>query len=276
MQLTNRMSLTTFVSVASLAGVLCQTPAVAEPIMFAADTGTDLLNRIDAADASATPVGPFGVDGFMAGLGYDSRNDILYGTTTYTDNLYSIDCSTGNATLIGSLGVELIHALEYDDSTATLFGAWGTQDGDGLYEIDTSTGAATLIGHIGFFHPDHTNSVAGLAIHPDTGTLYGAIGGPAFDWGALIEIDIATAQGTLVAEYTQHIAGLAFHPETNVLYGIDNWDGALYTIDVNTGQTTLVGDTELGNALGLAITPEPTSFSLLALAAALGIGRRRR
>lgn len=261
---------------AILAAVLGETPALARPILYASDTHTNSLYTLDTTNASATLVGPFVVTQIISGLGYDARRDILFGTSTVTNDLYSINRSTGLATWIGDLGVELMHALEYDVLTDTLFGAFGTSAGDGLYSIDTSTGAATLIGHIGFFHSDHANTVHGLAAHPYTGVLFGAVSGPALDWGALIEIDKTTGQGNLIGEFTQHIGGLAFHPETNVLFAMDNLADELYTIDITTAQTTLVGPTGLGKAPGLAFTPEPTSLSLLALGGLLAIGRRRR
>ena len=261
---------------ASLAGVLGETPALARPILYASDTHTNSLYTLDTADASATLVGPFVITQIMSGLGYDAQRDILFGTSTVTNYLYSINRSTGFATWIGDLGVELMHALEYDVATDTLFGAFGTSAGDGLYNIDTSTGEATLIGHIGFFHSNHANTVHGLAAHPDTGVLFGAVSGPALDWGALIEIDKTTGQGSLIGEFAQHIAGLAFHPETNILFAMDNLADELYTIDITTAHTALIGPTGLGKAPGLAFTPEPTSLSLLALGGLLAIGRRRR
>ncbi len=235
--------------------------------LFASDAETQELYSIDPTTGASTLVGNFEVDGYLAGLGYDPKNDILYGTTTLTGNLYSINYSTGKANLIGSLGYTLMHGLAYDVSTTTLYGSFGYYSGDGLYDIDVSTGSNTLIGHIGFFHSDHNNTVVGLAVHPETHVLYGAVGGPAYDWGALVEIDKSTAKGTLIAEWTPHIFGLAFHPESNILYGIDNWSGELYTIDITTGIPTLVGSTGLSNPLGLEFVPEPATLCLLALGA---------
>ena len=68
--------------------------------------------------------------------------------------------------------------------------------------------------------------------------------------------------------------GLAFHPQTDVLYGIDNGIGVypdgLYTVDITTGQSSLVGRPQLGNELGLAFVPEPSTILLL-LTGALGL-----
>ncbi len=233
------------------------------------------LYSVDPTTGASTLVGGLGINEGIAGLGYDPKKDILYGTTTASNNLYSINYSTGKANLIGSLGVTQMHGLAYDVSTTTLYGSYGYSSGDGLYEINVSTGSATLIGHTGFFNSDHRNTVCGLAVNPETHILYGVVSGPAEDWGALVEIDKSTAEGTLIAEWTPHISGLAFHPESDVLYGIDNWSGELYTIDITTGIPTLVGSTGLDNPRGLEFVPEPVTVLLLGVGG-LALLRKRK
>ncbi len=275
MQLSARTTHAVVATLAALAGTLVETPAHAGPVLYASDTHTNSLYSLDQTDASAALVGSFGVTDIMSGLGYDAQRDILFSTSTIRNDLYSIDRSTGFATWIGNLGVELMHALEYDASTDTLFGAFGTPLGDELYSIDPSTATATPIGHIGFFDDDQQNTVHGLAVHPETGVLYGAVVRPVIPGGALIEIDKITGQGTLIGEFAQHIAGLAFNPDTNVLFALDNLEDALYTIDITTAETESVGLTGLGKAPGLAFTPEPASLSLLVLGGLLAFARRR-
>jgi DNA-binding beta-propeller fold protein YncE len=228
------------------------------------------LYSIDRETAAVTRIGHMEADeaDIFAGLAYDSTHDILYATTTGTNRLYSIDYTTGKATLIGDLGASLMHGLAYDPCTVRLLGTFGQSKGDGLYSIDVSTGAATLIGRTGFFNEDHLNTVQGLAVHPKTHVLYGIVAGPAFNWSALIEIDMETAQGTWIGRQSSHISGLAFDAQTNLLYGIDNWTSKLYTIDLRTGAATLVGSTGLGNPLGLedvVTIPEPATVVLLAI-----------
>src|SRR5262249_14303914 len=105
-----------------------------------------------------------------------------------TNNLYSINRSTGSATLIGSFGVPLMHALAFDNSTGTLYGAYGGNNG--LYKINPSTGAATLIGITGF-------TVCGLAFDPPTNTLYGTSYAPGDT--RLLRINTTTGQATQIA-----------------------------------------------------------------------------
>ncbi len=243
-------------------------PAGATLVTVDADTQT--LYSIDRETAVVTRVGRLGADeaDIFAGLAYDSTHDILYATTTGTNKLYSVDYATGKATLIGDLKASLMHGLAYDPCTVQLLGTFGQSKGDGLYSIDVSTGAATLIGHTGFFHEDHLNTIQGLAVHPKTHVLYGIVAGPAFDWSALIEIDMKTGQGAWIGPQNAHISGLAFDAQTNALYGIDNWTSKLYTIDIRTGASTLIGSTGLGNPLGLediVPIPEPATVALLAI-----------
>ncbi len=248
-------------------------------MLVTVDADTQTLYRIDRETAAVTRIGRMETDNadIFAGLAYDSRHDILYTTTTDTNRLYTIDYATGKASLIGDLKASLMHGLAYDPCTVKLLGTFGQPEGDGLYSIDVSTGAATLIGHIGFFNADHRNAVYGLAVHPETHALYGIVAGPAFNWSALIEIDKETGQGTQIGQQNVHFSGLAFDMETKVLYGIDNWTSDLYTIDVRTGATTLIGSAGLDNPLGLediVIIPEPATVGLLAIGF-LGLRRKR-
>jgi len=241
----------------------------AEAILYGSDADRQKLYTIDTTNASAIEVGSFGVEGYIAGLAYDADNDIMYGTTTGTNKLYSIDYMTGGATLIGDLGVTMMHGLAYDNSTDMLFGVFGTIGGDGLYRIDVGTGNSTLIGNIGNLYGVSYDTVCGLAVHPITNDLYGVIGGPNYG-SALVRINKTTGSGTLLHEYSSilNMSGLAFLPD-GTLYATDNWSGYLYTLDILSGSTQLIGDTGLGNALGLTCVPEPATLLLLSLGAVI-------
>jgi len=243
-------------------------------MLFGSDTDTQELFIIDTTDAGTTKVGSFEVEGVMAGLAYDANNDIMYGTTTRTDKLYSIDYTTGNAALIGDLGASFMHGLAYDNSADILFGTYGSSEGDGLYQIDVSTGNSTLIGNIGHFYEDHLNTVSGLAVHPLTNDLYGIIGGPD-NVSALVKIDKTTGSGTFLYEYSiPNLEGLTFLQD-GTLYATDNWSGNLYLLDILSDSTQLMGDTGLGNALGLTSVPEPATIMLMGLGGLIVIRRRK-
>lgn len=234
-------------------------------MLYGSDSDTGALYIIDTATAETALVGYFDIeptifyDGIVAGLAYDSKNDIMYGTTTDTNKLYSINYHTGKASEIGKLNAGLMHGLAYDESTCTLYGTYGEPSNNHLYQIDVTTGNATIIGDIG-----NNRLIGGLAVHPETYDLYGVSSGRG-GISNLIKIDKNTGAGTKLYEYTSlNMAGLAFSPN-GILYATDNWSGNLYSIDLLNGSTHLIGNTGLGNALGLTSIPEPTTIILLGL-----------
>lgn len=247
-QFTRRVVASLLVSMA----ILGHQVALAAQALYATDTSTQELYELSPDDASATLVGPFGVDGFMADLAYDENHDILYGVTTGTDRLYTIDRTTGAATEIGPLRVGLMHALAYDSVNDVLYGAKITRSG--LYRIDTTTGEATLVGSTGL---PSLEGISGMDFDPLDNTLYGSLASPSRP-GSIYRIDLTNGHASFVVS-TVRLSDLAFHPETGVLYGINNQGGllsdALYTIDLNDGSYTEVGPTGLGNNLGLAFAP---------------------
>ena len=241
-------------------------------MLYGSDSDTGALYLIDTTTAESVEVGSFGVSGYMAGLAYDADNDIMYGTTTSTNKLYSIDYSTGSATFIGDLNASYMHSLAYDNSTNTLFGAYGGFDEyEGLYQIDVTTGNATFIGNI----DNYSDSIHGLAIHPETYDLYGVLGGRG-STKALFQIDKNTGTGTLLYEYDiPNFSSLAFMSDCT-LYATDNWSGNLYTLDISNGSTNLIGNTGLGNPLGLTSIPEPTTMVLLGFGCLSLFSRKKR
>jgi hypothetical protein len=235
------------------------------------------IYTISPVNASSTLVGsPFVLNGILADLAYDSTHDILYAVTTQNDSLYAINRTTGASTFIGTLGATLMHGLAFDSVSGNLYGA-SSSDG-GLYQISSSTGHATFVGSIGFFYPDHSDNVNGLAFDPVTHILYGCISGPEYV-GGLVSINTTTGAGTFLGA-TQPLCDIAFQPETGLLYGIDNGVGvepdALYRINLSTRGATLVGQTGLHNNLGLefVLVPEPSVLGLAGLGL-IGIFCRR-
>ena len=185
----------------------------------------------------------------------------MYGTTTDTNKLYSIDYRTGKATEIGKLNAPLIHGLAYDESTDMLFGTYGEPSNNHLYQIDVTTGNATIIGDIGI-----NQLISGLAIHPETHELYGVMGGRGISpTSYLTKIDKNTGAGTLLYEYHScRLTGLTFSPD-GTLYAIDNSMGNLYTLNISSGASNFIGNTDLGNPLGLASIPEPATLIMFGL-----------
>jgi hypothetical protein len=144
---------------------------------------------------------------------------------------------------------------------AVLYGATASGSPGRLFTIDPAT--AAQISDIG-----PTNDAAGanypitgLAFHPTTGVLYGSTGNnPAATAGTFVTINPATAQVTVIglfnagptnsSDVPATMTDLAFDAVGN-LYGLGSIGGPqLYSIDVATGQATVIGTTGLTSTTG--------------------------
>lgn len=135
-------------------------------------------------------------------------------------------------------------------NAAPLYGATGTGEGTGtLVSIDPLTGAATVIGPLNDALGQNYR-LTGLAFHPITGVLYGSSNNTSpTNPQSLVIVDPLTGLVTQVGSFGQDgqtMADLTFTPD-GTLYGwLEPFDDDLYTINVATGQATLVGESGLG------------------------------
>jgi subtilisin family serine protease len=178
---------------------------------------------------------------FFAGDFINGDFSTLYAIDYNTNSLYAIDIATGAQTYIGTSvpggGESWTGMTGANDGTmyasSSACGASST-----LYTIDLATGALTTIGPI-------TNGpcIIDIAITPD-GTLYGED----IVNDVLLSIDPGTGAGTVIgpigfdANYAQ---GMDYEEESGTLYltSFNNatYDAELRAVDVNTGNTTLIG-----------------------------------
>lgn len=121
------------------------------------------------------------------------------------------------------------------------YASTGHVDGGRLLFIDEATGAGSLIG------PTGVSAMPGLAIS-STGAI---IGGDSF--GGLYRVDAASGQAIFLLDpgFGGALSGIAFD-SSDVFFGVAG--GALYTIDLLSGQTTLIGNLP-DNFRGLAFDP---------------------
>ena len=111
-----------------------------------------------------------------------------------------------------------------------------------LLLLDLQTGVATGIGFTG------ATDINALAFNPTSQMLYGL----SSHQSQLYVIDTATGAATAlpmpVTTTGANIEGLAFDHflQPPVLYAVDEFDGTVYTIDVNTGEGTVAGVTQTG------------------------------
>ena len=143
-------------------------------------------------------------------------------------------------------------ALSFSTSASAQDQIIGVDFGGNLYQIDPVTGTGSALGNVGFAASDMARS--------PNGDFFAGGNGP------LIRIDRESFQATIAAplifpgEETS-VRALAFSP-AGVLYAVNNRkqrfvDGPdnLYTINPETGTTTLVGNTGFWGIQSIAFSP---------------------
>jgi len=197
--------------------------------------------------------------GFLLGAsGYDRLNSlaadssgIIYSASS--NALLTIDPITGSGTFVAPIstsnGVRGL-AFSPDDVLFAVVdrGSPGSIGPDSIYTIDVTTGQLTLIGSTGYY------GFQGLAFAPD-GTLYGWEGGHGGGYGiGLVTVDPLTG---IVTDVNPSVGGSLGEGQTldfsfdgdGTLYMASSW---LYTVDINTGISTLVGGGGYSDIRGLA------------------------
>jgi hypothetical protein len=160
-------------------------------------------------------------------------------------SLLTIDPVAGAGTIVGSTGLFRVPAIAIN-SKGEIFGT----DGRRLYRISATTGLALLIAGM------ELSGVEALAFDASDVLYASAFERPDFN---LYTVDIQTGQATAIGPAGDFFAGLAFDPTDGTLYGTtggfsDDQD-AIYIINKETGEATVVGKTGLGGIFGNA-TPD--------------------
>jgi len=204
--------------------------------------------------------------GRFAGLDFDPVSGILYASSgnggADAKSLFTLATGTGAATLVGSFGLGTGATLS--DLAFGLDGTlYGTDYGQ-LFTVALGSGLATATSD-----PFGTANIEGLAVDPTTGTLYGM----RWDTGELFTI----APGTGIASSVGTFADIGVGPlalsglgadSAGVLYvSVGGGNGDIYSLNLNTLTSTLVGDSFAGGASDIAfrVIPEPASIALALL-----------
>jgi sugar lactone lactonase YvrE len=241
--------------------------------MYALDNAR-VVYTIDLSTGAKTTIGTISSNaGTTAGLAYDPISQTMYVSSTGNDSLYTLDLSTFQATLVGAYGnpTILMHGIEWDDSTGTLWGASG--DGatnNNFYNINKTTGAATAIGSTGLL------SFVNLGYDSANDRLFAT----SSSTDSFYSINRATGAATLIGALggPTNPNGMAFNKDDGTMYLIDNSTDQLYKIDLATGTALSIGSTGAGNLLGLvyvADVPEPSSLGAIAAMSLVALRRRR-
>lgn len=189
-------------------------------------------------------------------------------------NLYRLTAGTSAFALIGPTGFPNVPGLAFDTDGA-LYGAarvaGPSLNADGLIGIDPATGAGTLIGDFGMALGRMIRGVNCLAIHPQTGVLYG-IANTAFNGnnGDVFAIDknsgVATHVGTLSdgsgGDVPATIAGLAFDGGGNLFGSFGGGDGRIISIDLGALAFAIIGDAADGSVSDIAFRPRSVMIGL--------------
>ncbi len=142
---------------------------------------------------------------------------------------------------------------------ATIYAATAAGGAGQLYTIDSSNGS--VVQDIGPLNDGggQNYGITGLAFHPVTGVLYGSVSNSnPVTRAQLVTIDRTTAAVTVIGPYNVGNAGvnpatmgdLAFDAAGN-LFGVGTVGGPqLYSINITTGQATLVGASGLTSTTG--------------------------
>ncbi len=204
-----------------------------------AGIGASHLYTINSLTYETVQVGPIrdsaAVDIYITDLA-TSPGGVLFGCS-FT-HLYRIDAKTAEATLVGPIGHDYVVSLDFDPE-GFLYGA--TKRGYVL-NINPNDGK----GYFLFSLRDGFVASGDLVFAPD-GALYASLSRPEVN-DSIAVINLPAKTYTILGSGdsgARDIFGLSFHQEQ--LYGFtargpSGSDGALWTIDIETGAATFAGD----------------------------------
>ncbi len=228
------------------------------------------FNPMTGAIINTTPI--TGGPGVVGGLAYDAGTDTLYLTSTSLDSLWRLNYTTGQVTQVGlyNVGTEVVmHGLEVDN-TGQLYG-YSTNPASGarFFSINGSTGQATPISDPGW------GGFGSMGFVAATNTMF--IADTVGD--RLLTIDRLTGVATPVGLFnvaSQVGVGMAYDPAFGMLAVNNSGTDALYSINLMTGNATLISNLTTGNILSLAfVIPAPGTVAVLGVGAAFCFRRRR-
>ncbi len=218
-------------------------------IMYAssgAQNGGEILS-VNKETGVGTNIGPSSFTDIL-GLTISPLDKKLYAvrSSASESQILKVNSLQGNSYLFYSLDLPKMAAISFDTS-GILYGALETGD---IYSIDLTDGTYQYVStaQIG---------ITAITFEPMTNDLWATIkGGFGESKDGVFKIDLLTGDTTSVGETDFNVATNALvFDENGVLYGIKGTAVAisdLFTIDVNTGEGTIIGPVGLQALTGLA------------------------
>jgi len=207
------------------------------------------LASINPATGAVSVVGPTGFGNCSGSVVVNLSNCQLsfgqalgkYYATDFNNNLYTLDPLSGHATLVGKTGMPALTFLPGIPGADGSFNFYN----ENLFEADDKLYANFDTGH---FQPP---------ADPNSSPVLTQLTAP-----ALYQIDPITGLSTTVAETT--FGQITIANIDGTVYSFDGNDGSIRTLDVTTGKTTVIGnsDPSIGLVSGVAATPEPAPIAL--------------
>jgi hypothetical protein len=294
---------------AALAAALAFAAPAAQAEQIIGLTNTDALFSFDSTNplVISTPVPVTGLQPSETILGIDYRpaTGQLYGLGS-TSRLYVLDTNTGAATQVGSAGAFTLSGTSFgfdfnpsvdrirvvsninqnlrlnpNDGTLTAADAALTPASaqaaaptvSGAAYTNNLPGASPTTLYVIDYTNDQLMLQGGINGSPSpNGGVLTSVGSLGIDATSEIGFDISGATGVAYASITPQILSFVRPNLGGVI------TTGLYTVDLNTGAVTSVGDIGglLVNDISVVPTPEPASLALLAGAAPLLLARRRK
>jgi hypothetical protein len=166
--------------------------------------------------------------------------DVLYASTGITENgrTLTVNRNSGAGSELGLSNYEELNSLTIDPVTNVLYGiSSGSSEAELVKVNDTGGDGFTQYSlDIGF--------MIGIAFDT-SGTLYGATSN-----GGIYTIDLSDGSYTLFTTASIQLSAITFNPLTNQMWAapkvIIGVKDKIYTIDLTTGEATLIGQTGFG------------------------------
>jgi hypothetical protein len=173
---------------------------------------------------------------------YPALDKVMYASSGPQNdgNISSLNTGTGEGTNIGPSLFNDIFGLTINSSNNELLGVRSTPSESEILRVNSLGGDSYLL------HNLDLGNMVGISFD-NTGTLYGAL-----ETGEIYSIDLTNGTYSYVSTALIELVAICFEPATNDLWAtISGGFGVprdqIFKIDLPTGDTTLVGQTGLGN-----------------------------